>query len=474
MIFKIAQKVVPEISIDNEYYDKYIAVWKEIYKGYYEDWHKVTTNNGSRTMASMQVAKLICSEMSSLVFTEKIEISIDKKEIDKYVKDVFKENAFMTNQSELIEYCFALGGSINKIRRKDNKTVIDYLPADNFFPITWSNSKITEGVFISSFNKQKDVYILAEKHELKEVAVTEATETTEAITATSAIVTYKLFKQKQNNAEGEGVEVPVTNLFPDLKDFSIQNVEQPLFSYMKPNIGNNINMNTPLGMSMFGNSLDTLKSLDICFDSLQREFTLGRKRIIVPSSALRNVTDPISGQIYRYFDDETDVYEGLNFDDSDGLKIQDDTQELRVEEHVSALNAFLNILCVQVGVSQGFVSFDVNGGLKTATEVISENSKTFRTKVKQEEAIKKNIEELIAMIVEVGVLHEDIKQVDYNVELKFDDSIIEDNNAEEMKDQGKVLSGLMAKWEYRVKWFNQTEAEAKAFVKELEPKEVGV
>ena len=50
-----------------------------------------------------------------------------------------------------------------------------------------------------------------------------------------------------------------------------------------------------------------------------------------------------------------------------------------MEEHVAALNAFLSILCLQLGFSAGTFSFDSRGGLRTATEVVSENSKTFKT-----------------------------------------------------------------------------------------------
>lgn len=68
-------------------------------------------------------------------------------------------------------------------------------------------------------------------------------------------------------------------------------------------------------------------------------------------------------------------YVALKCDEEKDLKITDNTVELRVDEHVKAINALLNILCFQVGLSPGSFSFDANEGIKTATEVISQDRK---------------------------------------------------------------------------------------------------
>ncbi|PGC44740.1 portal protein, partial [Bacillus wiedmannii] len=92
-----------------------------------------------------------------------------------------------------------------------------------------------------------------------------------------------------------------------------------------------------------------LKSLDIAFDSFQREFVLGKKRIIVPASAIKYVTDPISGQQQRYFDASDEVYEAMKFEENQEIK--DISVELRVEEHKAAINALLNYYSMQTGFS---------------------------------------------------------------------------------------------------------------------------
>ena len=53
------------------------------------------------------------------------------------------------------------------------------------------------------------------------------------------------------------------------------------------------------------------------------------------------------------------------------------------------------------------------------------------------------------------------------VRVTFDDSIITDTAADKAQDMAEVAAGLMADWEYRVKWFGEDEATAKASVAEM-------
>src|SRR5690606_13683710 len=118
---------------------------------------------------------------------------------------------------------------------------------------------------------------------------------------------------------------------------------------------NNIDLQSPLGISIFANALDTIKAIDTAFDSFHREFRLGRRRIIVPAHMVKVVIDPETGKAHRYFDDTDEIYEafGTELDDSE---IKDISVSLRVEEHISAINALLNLFAMQTGFSTGTFS----------------------------------------------------------------------------------------------------------------------
>ena len=211
--------------------------------------------------------------------------------------------------------------------------------------------------------------------------------------------------------------------------------------------------------SIYGNSLETLHALDVCFDSFVREFRLGKKRIIVPARAVRSVVDPQSGKLCRYFDATDETYEAMASDSPDDLKITDNSVELRVEEHVSALNAFLSILCMQVGFSAGTFSFDKStGGIKTATEVVSENSKTYKTIRTIQNQLRPAIEHLVRNIIDVAILYEmtddDGNSIEslvapgYNVQITFDDGVTQDRQTNINEGVMLVGAGLLSKYKF--------------------------
>jgi A118 family predicted phage portal protein len=278
------------------------------------------------------------------------------------------------------------------------KINIGYAMADQFIPTAWDNAKVTEGLFISRIAKNGYYYTRLEWHRWNGLTYT---------------ITNELYRSEMRKgaAEGEdqdilGVRWPLADIYPYLEEETVIPVSESLFTYWRTPIANNLDDNSPLGMSVYGNALETLHALDICYDSFVSEFRLGRKRIIVPARCIKTVIDPVTGAPERYFDPNDEVYEALATDTAEDLHIQDNSVELRVEEHIRAINAFLSILCLQTGFSAGTFTFDQHTGLKTATEVVSENSKTYKTIKTIQNQVAPAIEHLVRNIIDVAVLYE--------------------------------------------------------------------
>jgi A118 family predicted phage portal protein len=426
--------------------------WKAVYKGYCPDWHDVqysTVNGGKkRRMSSMNAAKALCAELAGLTFNERCQINVSGAGVEEFISNVFAENRFFNQFQNLIEQCYALGGAAIKVWRENGKILFDYVTADCFIPLGWDNRLVTEGVFVSKFVKDKKYYTLLEWHYRD---------------GEEYVVKNNLYRGE--NAENIGTCVALSEVYPNLQpETRIKGLKNSLFVYFKPNIANNLVDSSPLGVSVYGNALDTLRALDVCFDSFTREFILGKKRIIVPSTAVRTVPD-LDGNMRRYFDANDEVYQALSFEDPAGLKITDNTVELRVDEHISAINAFLSILALQTGLTTGTLSFDGAAGVKTATEVISEQSKTFKTIKAHENVIADAVYLLIDITVELGQLYDLLPaNAAYEKSVVFDDSIVQDKNADIAMSLQLVASGLRSKFTALVKDFGYTEEEA---VKEL-------
>lgn len=184
--------------------------------------------------------------------------------------------------------------------------------------------------------------------------------------------------------------------------------------------------------------------------------------------------DPETQERKRYFDANDEVYEALATEDQEQLKIHDNSVELRVEEHISAINAFLSTLCLQLGFSAGTFTFDKSQGLKTATEVISENSKTYKTIKSHQLQIKEAIEKMIKGIVNVADLYDieykgqrvgNMANDDLEIKVIFDDSILQDRQTNVNEGIVLVNNGLMSKLTYMEKVLGMTGEEA---LKEIE------
>jgi len=147
------------------------------------------------------------------------------------------------------------------------------------------------------------------------------------------------------------------------------------------------------------------------------------------------------------------------------MKIIDNTVEIRIESIRLAIQTLLNILSVQVGFSAGYLSFDA-GGLKTATEVISENSKTYKTKQAYENNIGSGMLALFEAIRVIGPSYGiATTAAEYSVE--WNDAIIEDRAAKEKRINERVAAGTMSKKQAIMELDGKTEAEAAAIVAEI-------
>ena len=459
-----------------EYYNLFIFVWQAIYKGFYKDWHTVPVKTirdpkgKTRTMATMNAGKMACSQMARYVWNERCSITAsstdeDDDPVNEFLQDVLKNNRFGTAFGDLLEKSFALGGGALKewveIPKDENgndigegKIRIGYTMASQFVPTAWDNSRVNAGIFISREARDGYYYTVVEWHRLD---------------GTVYRVTNDLYRMPIKGTEPQNILgwwYPLNEIYPLLSpDTTIYDVHNAFFQYIRPFGANYADDNSPLGMSIYAPALNTLHGLDIMFDSLQREFVLGKKRIIAPARAMKMAVLN-GGRPDRYFDADDEVWEALATDNPEDLKVIDNSVDLRIEPHLNGINGDLSILCAQIGFDPGTLSFDATRGLKTATEVISENSKTFGTVKAHENIIADALKTMVDAIFELAVHYgltwkgqtvESLIAGGYEVSVKFDDSIIQDKDAEISQGTMLVGAGLMSKKKFMMDTLGYTE-----------------
>jgi A118 family predicted phage portal protein len=177
------------------------------------------------------------------------------------------------------------------------------------------------------------------------------------------------------------------------------------------------------------------------------------------------VIDTKTGNPVTYFDPSDEAFIAFNNSEAQEMKIIDNTVEIRIESIRLAIQTLLNILSVQVGFSAGYLSFDA-AGLKTATEVISENSKTYKTKQAYENNIGAGMLALLEAIRVIGPLY-GITTTKAEYSIAWNDAIIEDRAAKEKRINERVAAGTMTKWQAIMELDGLTEAEARARADEI-------
>ncbi|MBQ5316246.1 MAG: phage portal protein [Oscillospiraceae bacterium] len=348
-----------------------MALWQDIYSGS-PPWQYVRRSGlygrGERRMAMLGCAKVLCDSLAALTFGTQADIYCADDAQREYVLEVLQKNSFWENMPSFFSRAYALGGGVLKVYSDGEEIRTDYVDADMFIPLSASNGAADGGIFCGAVYSHGERYTLLERH-------------------LDGKVDRYVFDAKGREADCEAV----TGL-----EQSTGYGAGTGFAYFKPSVTN------PDGQSLYGMSvidgcIDTLRAIDTVFDSFTREFILGRKRIIVPSSCIRTVVDPETGKVSRYFDTDDEVYQALKCDEDRELKITDNTTELRVTEHRDALNALLDVLCFQTGLSAGTLSFTA-GGLKTAAEVKSMEQRTEIT-MQQNRFLAAELIERTAMLI---------------------------------------------------------------------------
>lgn len=448
-ISKVLNQKGINLTVGNIY--DLMAIWKEWYRGNVNEFHYYTERiNGTNVQCerlTMNLPKKICEDIAKLLWTEKTKIELSNTKATQKLWEVLdsKENSFTVNFPIFLERILALGnGATIEYKNELGKTIIDYIDGDAIIPYKYTNSYINGMIAISRFieetGKNKIYYTHLTYHEF----------------LGDVYIKYnELYSSKTETEIGK--EINFTSKFPNVKEKEIIRTTNPYFQIYKPNLANNFDTNSPLGISILANSIDRFKSLDTKYDSFNNEFVLGKKRIIVDQSAMKGhmeTDNEGNARFVQYFDKNDKIYQALNID-SEKMKepVKEIDMSLRYQEHIDSINADLNWLSENVGLGNNYYKF--NGeSTKTATEVVSENSKAFRTREHYLSIINNAVYDLVKAICEL----EGIKT--NKITITPDDSIIEDKNAEQIRAQQEVTIGLKSKKSYLMEIKGMSEQEA--------------
>lgn len=430
-------------------------LWLQYYKGNVDKFHKYNEYNGNnnitRTRKTLNMPKKVCEDWANLLWNEKVETVVGDEEQQARLWELQNKVNFWVKGNQGVELSFALGnGAYVENVDSDGNARLQFVTRNKIYPITFDQDRITECAFVN-VNSKTTIIQMHIKGILQEDKVLLDKN------GNYFIITMTYEKRVNDTSEdiGELIDESVFDTGSDLAWFQIY----------KPNIANNLDINSPMGISIYANALDTLQGVDLAYDGFCEEMRLGRSRIFVNKNLIRYDEN---GQTKTFDNNESGFYYGGEAENAKPFEFYSPT--LRTESYFNGINNALNLLSSKVGFGENHYRFD-KGGVTTATQVISENSEMFRSLKKHEILLN---EVIIGVCKALMYIHNNFNDDSFkfdlnaNIEVKFDDSIIEDKETMKMTDRQDVNMGVMSKVEYRMKWYNEDEETAQQKLAEIE------
>ncbi|WP_373711842.1 phage portal protein [Jeotgalibaca porci] len=458
----------PKINVEQSEYDR-IAKSLQYFEGSFDDvkYHNSDHELKTRPYMSINMMKVVAKRMASLLYNEQCRINVggdDKfKDANEFIQQTFSDNDFNKNFERYLESDLALGGLVIRpyFDVGQQKIKLSWCQAPTIYPLRNNTNDVSE-IAIASVNQTIEndkvvYYTLLEFHEWVNSAYQ---------------ITNELYRSE--NKSVVGIQVPLSS-YEAYKDIApvatLNEVTRPVFIYLKPQGFNNRNITSPLGIGICDNALSTLKQINDTFDQFNWEIKMGQRRVAVPEDLTSlGIDERGIKQPKQVFDSSQNVFIKMRGDSEDGFKITDLTSEIRSQAYIAALNNALQVLEMQVGLTAGTFSFDAKGGLKTATEVVSENSMTQQTRSSQLTMVDRAIKELIISILELAMAYEayngDIPTMG-DISVDFDDGVVTDKQQQldfftQAKSAGFASTKLAIK-----KVFGYTDDQAEDLIKEI-------
>lgn len=444
MFFKSDAKRIFDVDILlSDTMDMAIRTWNQIYAGH-PNWvdkdNHVKTINFAKSVSS-ETARLACLDLS-------IKVSGSARAV--YLQSVI-DNMF----GKIREYVER--GCVNgTIILKPNGDGIDCFDPQRFLPTEVDgNGNIRAGIFFDFYEQSKKYYKRLEYHRFADDGV--------------YLISNRCFISESSTSLGTETDITKTPWKELMPDVGIENIEKPLFAVFKTPMANNIDIASPLGMSIFAEAMEELKDLDVAYSRNAKEIYDSKRTVLADERLFDGKAIMVDGEIVRVKPKMPDYIRNVLSEGQENF-YQEINPNLNTDTRVKGMNNILSILAYKCGYSNGYFSFDSMTGIQTATGVEASQQRTIQFIKDVRDKLEMTMDDLIYAIDKYADLY-DLSPVGvYEVEYGFGDICY---NYEEDKKTwwGYVQAGKVPAWMYFVKFENMSEDEAKAMQAEIEAAE---
>lgn len=345
------------------------------------------------------------------------------------------------------EYASAKGGLMLKPYIVGNGLTIDFVQADQFYPVAFdANGKMAACVFSDQKTMGGVYYTRLEYH---------------ALLADGYHIINTAWRSSAKDTLGNQIPLTQVTEWAELvPEVTIANVTAPLFAYFKMPFANNIDNTSPLGVSIYSRAVDLIKQADQQWTDFLWEFESGKRALYTDPQAFEK--DPTTKKpvlpdrrLYRLLDLQSKI-------DSKGL-FEEWTPTLREVQILNGLDAILRRIEFNCGLSYGVLSNPDVVAL-TATEIKAGKQRYYSTVADIQKGLQATLDGLLYAMDVWATLYNLAPTGKYVTTYWWDDSIAADHDTAFTQDSLSLGQGTMSKVEWRMRNYGEDEKTARKMI----------
>ena len=428
-----------EICISSTMMDE-ISLWKSLY-ACKPPW----IGEDSKVKKTMNTAVGIAGELARLSTMElESEISGDSQ-MATFLNEEYQK--ILKKAENYVEFACAMGGVVLKPYVVPDKGTIEVsiIQADEFYVTHYEdNGTILGAIFPDQKIISGKKYTRLERHEFVG---------NKYVIENKAFVVEIAPEAMTDTEDSLGRECPLEEV-PDWAGIqpivTLDNVEHPLFAYLRMPIANNKDSRSPLGVSVFSRAVEALQEVDVQYSRILWEYKATEAAVfadqdILPTDSKGNVDlDATEERLYRKLDGFEKQMEAYNPD------IRSDPLFKGLDKHLKHVEFLCNL-------AYGTIS-DPQTVDKTAEEVKSAKQRSFSMVTNIQANIEEAHEELVYAMYVQAVLYGLAPNGAYEVIHDFGDSINSDREVEFKRRMAMAAAGMLRP-ELVVAWYFQCSEE---------------
>lgn len=421
-----------------------------------------------REMYRMGMAKKVCEDWASMLINDRTQLRCEDETVSRVLfGDRFGMGGILTGGNfwgrlnRFVEEAFALGTGAcvahftGVLCDGDGEMVsadgmrLSFCTADQMFPLRCEDGEIVSCAFLGAFGGEVSG---KEKSGVPPMFLTVHEKRSDGRWNVENILL--------SQADGRVLTLPRGVLKKCISPVK-------LFSVLTPNVVpcDRVLRENGMGCSVFASAYDNLKGVDLAYNNFCRDLFLGGKKVFLNQNLVqedgygrRIAPDDVAQQLF------VTVGDG---DLSADTMIVEHNPELRAGENAAAVQAQLDYLSFKVGFGCRHYRFS-GESVVTATQYAGDRQEMMQNAMKHYlsvEAFLRGVTE-VAYYYTVGLCGLSLPSPG-RICVDFDDSFFVDPTAERERDLREVNAGLMTKWEFRAKYYGESEESAKKTLMEM-------